>query len=84
MAEAQLPSQTIAEDTAIEEERLKDALVEMQSSLDTMFEDTRRRYGSGEHLEILDAYRMIADDRGWSRRIGEAVRGGLTAEVCGR
>ena len=75
-------SQTIAEDTAIEEERLKDALVEMQSSLDTMFEDTRRRYGSGEHLEILDAYRMIADDRGWSRRIGEAVRGGLTAEAA--
>ena len=75
-------SQTIAEDTDIEEERLKGALVEMQSSLDTMFEDTRRRYGSGEHLEILDAYRMIADDRGWSRRISEAVRGGLTAEAA--
>lgn len=75
-------SQTVAEDATIEEERLKHALAEMQSSLDTMFEDTRRRYGSGEHLEILEAYRMIADDRGWSRRIHEAVRSGLTAEAA--
>ena len=75
-------SQTVAEDTELEESRLTTAITAMQISLDTMVEDTKRRYGSGEHLEILDAYRMFADDRGWIRRIREAVRGGLTAEAA--
>lgn len=75
-------NQTVAEDTDLEEDRLTEAVAAMQSALDTMLEDTRQRYGAGEHLEVLDAYRMIADDRGWIRRIREAVRGGLTAEAA--
>lgn len=75
-------TQTVSEDVALEERRLQDAVSVMQGALDTMIEDTRQRYGAGEHLEVLDAYRMIADDRGWVRRIREAVRGGLTAEAA--
>ncbi|HAA93818.1 MAG TPA: peptidase, partial [Rhodospirillaceae bacterium] len=75
-------NQTVAEDIALEEDRLTEAVAAMQSSLDTMLEDTRRRFGTGEHLEVLDAYRMFADDRGWLRRIREAVQSGLTAEAA--
>jgi phosphotransferase system enzyme I (PtsP) len=75
-------TQTVAEDSDEEERRMTEAVEAMQSALDKMVEDTRRRYGAGEHLEILDAYRMIADDRGWVRRLREAVRGGLTAEAA--
>src|SRR3546814_16444431 len=37
---------------------------------------------AGEHREVLEAYRMFADDRGWMRRMHDAVRGGLTAEAA--
>ena len=37
---------------------------------------------SGEHRDILEAYRMFAHDRGWVRRMHEAIRNGLTAEAA--
>ena len=37
---------------------------------------------AGEHREVLEAYRMFAHDKGWHRRLREAVEGGLTAEAA--
>jgi len=37
---------------------------------------------AGEHREVLETYRMFADDRGWLRRMHDAVLGGLTAEAA--
>jgi len=37
---------------------------------------------SGEHVEILDAYRMIANDKGWYNRIINHINSGLTAEAA--
>jgi phosphotransferase system enzyme I (PtsP) len=37
---------------------------------------------AGEHRDVLEAYRMFAHDRGWERRLREAVDGGLTAEAA--
>ena len=37
---------------------------------------------AGEHRDVLEAYRMFARDRGWLRRIEEAVRTGLSAEAA--
>ena len=37
---------------------------------------------AGEHREVLEAYRMFAHDKGWERRLREAVLGGLTAEAA--
>ena len=37
---------------------------------------------SGEHRDVLEAFRMIAHDRGWLRRLREAVSSGLTAEAA--
>lgn len=36
----------------------------------------------GEHIEILDAYRMIANDKGWYNRIINHINSGLTAEAA--
>ncbi len=36
----------------------------------------------GEHLEILDAYRMIANDKGWYNRIINHINSGMTAEAA--
>ena len=37
---------------------------------------------SGEHRDVLDTYRKFAEDRGWLRRIREAIDTGLTAEAA--
>ncbi len=38
--------------------------------------------GAGEHRDVLEAVRMVANDRGWVRRLREAVMTGLTAEAA--
>ncbi len=73
----------IAEDVKLETERLSAALQGMYSALDSMIADSRAVIG-GESREILESYRMIAEDQGWIRRIREAIEGGLTAEAAVR
>ena len=69
----------VAEDETQEQQRLADALTAMHKSLDDMV-DKADSDGAGDHVDILKTYRMIAQDRGWIRRIREAVSTGLTAE----
>lgn len=71
----------VAEDPAAELERLREGLARMQSAVDALLaaEDV---VSGGEHKEILETYRMFAEDRGWIQRIREAIRGGLTAEAA--
>ena len=38
--------------------------------------------GVGEHSDVLEAVRMVANDQGWLRRLREAVMTGLTAEAA--
>ena len=40
------------------------------------------RMGAGEHRDVLETVRMVAYDRGWVRRLREAVMTGLTAEAA--
>ncbi|NMG41151.1 phosphoenolpyruvate--protein phosphotransferase [Chelativorans sp. ZYF759] len=69
------------EDSDAELERLEDALGSLRLSIDDML--SRREIAfDGEHREVLEAYRMFANDRGWGRRLEEAVRNGLTAEAA--
>ncbi len=74
-------TQMVAEDVNAELGRLQDAVAGMRSALDDMLDAADVRDG-GEHREILESYRMFADDRGWVARIGEAVHTGLTAEAA--
>ena len=53
----------------------------MRASVDALI-DKGGDGASGEHREVLEAFRMIAHDRGWLRRLREAVGGGLTAEAA--
>jgi phosphotransferase system enzyme I (PtsP) len=70
-----------AEDPETELERLEAALGSLRLSIDDML--SRRDVASeGEHRAVLEAYRMFANDRGWVRRLDEAVRNGLTAEAA--
>jgi phosphotransferase system enzyme I (PtsP) len=71
----------MADDPAYEMERLERSVAELRSSLDDMLEHEQLS-GVGEHREVLEAYRMFAHDKGWERRMREAVQGGLTAEAA--
>lgn len=74
-------SRMVAEDPVAELERLAAAVSQMHRSLDTMLESYGRG-AEGDHVDILRAYRMIAEDRGWLGRTREAIRSGLTAEAA--
>lgn len=71
----------IADDVGFELERFDIALAGMHSALDTMLADSALAH-SGEHRDVLETYRLIAEDRGWLARIREAIQGGLTAEAA--
>ena len=73
--------QMVAEDPAAERARLEAAVERMHSAIDDLL--ARADLGhAGEHREILETYRMFAEDRGWLARIGEAINAGLTAEAA--
>lgn len=71
----------IAEDAEEEADRLDKAIEGLRISVDDMI---RRRDLEihGEHRDVLEAYRMVANDRGWVRRMQEAIANGLTAEAA--
>ncbi len=69
------------EDSDEELQRLEAALDSLRLSIDNML--SRRDVAfEGEHRAVLEAYRMFANDRGWVRRLQEAVNNGLTAEAA--
>ena len=71
----------IAEDLPKEIKRLDAALTKLRADLDRMLERGDVAEG-GEHREVLEAYRMFANDHGWSHKLHEAVATGLTAEAA--
>ena len=76
-----LLKQMVAEDPNRELERLREAVATMQSALDDMLASSDLADG-GEHRDILETYRMFAEDRGWLGRIAEIINSGLTAEAA--
>jgi phosphotransferase system enzyme I (PtsP) len=70
----------VAEDPDIELERLKKALAGIKLALEELF--SRPEMRDGEHRDVLETYRMFAEDKGWLNRINEAIRTGLTAEAA--
>lgn len=73
--------QIVAEDLEVETQRLETALTEMRDALADMMA-RHDLNGDGEHVEVLETYRMFAEDRGWTERLREAISGGLTAEAA--
>ena len=75
------PEQLLSDDPVAEEKRLAEALSALKAGIDVMLEGGQSKLG-GTSLEVLETYRMFADDRGWNRSLEEAVRSGLTAEAA--
>ncbi|MBN9258917.1 MULTISPECIES: phosphoenolpyruvate--protein phosphotransferase [unclassified Mesorhizobium] len=69
------------EDSEEEVRRLEASLGSLRLSIDDMLERRDVAF-EGEHRQVLEAYRMFANDRGWVRRLEEAIRNGLTAEAA--
>ncbi|MDO4184030.1 MAG: phosphoenolpyruvate--protein phosphotransferase [Rhodospirillales bacterium] len=69
-----------AEDKDKELLRLQVAYQQMNEDLENKFASTK--LGLGEHVEILDAYRMFAKDKGWYGKIERNINNGLSAEAA--
>lgn len=76
----QMVGKIFAEDKEQELKRLENAYRQMNEDLDKKFASTQ--LGIGEHVDILDAYRMFAKDKGWYKKIEDNVKSGLTAEAA--
>ena len=71
----------IADDLPKELKRLDAAMAKLRADLDRMLERGDVAEG-GEHRDVLEAYRMFANDQGWAHKLHEAVATGLTAEAA--
>lgn len=71
----------IAEDPHREMERLTEAVDALRVSVDEMLEGAATS-GDNEHLQVLEAYRMFANSKGWMRRMEEDISRGLSAEAA--
>ncbi len=70
----------IAEDPHRESDRLREAVESLRVSVDQMLEGVGQ--GDNEQREVLEAYRMFANSRGWMRRMEEDIARGLSAEAA--
>ena len=71
----------VAENTEAERQRVLLAFDRMREQIDKMA--NQAEFGvAGEHVEVIETYKMFAYDEGWARRINEAIDSGLTAEAA--
>ncbi|MBK5934983.1 phosphotransferase system enzyme I (PtsP) [Rhodovulum imhoffii] len=70
----------IAEDPQVELRRMGEAIDQLRVSVDEMLNAAPG--GDKEQLQVLEAYRMFANSRGWKRRMEEGIGAGLSAEAA--
>ena len=70
-----------SKDPEAETLRLEAAVEELKASIDEILEQGDLS-AAGEHRDVLEAYRMFAHDRGWLRRMKEAIKRGMTTEAA--
>lgn len=71
----------LSEDPEDEAKRLDRAVRDLRASIDEMLSHETVSH-AGAHRDVLEAYRLFANDRGWLRRMLDAVKEGLTAEAA--
>lgn len=76
-----LISQPISDDPEREIARLHIAIEALRAEVDEMLAADYLT-ASGEHRDVLNAYRMFANDKGWVRRMEASIESGLAAEVA--
>jgi phosphotransferase system enzyme I (PtsP) len=70
----------VADDPDVELTRLNDAVEELRVGVDKMLDGAKR--GDKEQLEVLEAYRMFANSKGWMKRMQQDIARGLSAEAA--
>ncbi|MCA8879712.1 MAG: phosphoenolpyruvate--protein phosphotransferase [Rhodobacteraceae bacterium] len=70
----------IGDDPDVELERLRSAMDTLRVTVDDMLEHARS--SEGDHIAVLEAYRMFAHSKGWLRRMEEDIARGLSAEAA--
>jgi phosphotransferase system enzyme I (PtsP) len=70
----------IADDPHRELTRLHEAVDKLRVSVDDMLSSAAS--GDADQLQVLEAYRMFANSRGWMRRMEEDISLGLSAEAA--
>jgi phosphotransferase system enzyme I (PtsP) len=71
----------LSDDPQAELARLEAAHTRLHDMLDEMLKQEAMS-AAGAHREVLEAYQMFANDKGWVRRMRTAVEEGLTAEAA--
>jgi phosphotransferase system enzyme I (PtsP) len=75
----------LSDDPEAEQVRLDQAVDNMQRGLDDLFADVPHNGRAADvtaSKEVLEAYRLVAADAGWLRRVAEVIRSGMTAEAA--
>ncbi|MEM1078686.1 MAG: phosphoenolpyruvate--protein phosphotransferase [Pseudomonadota bacterium] len=70
----------VSDDPEAELARLREAVDQLRVSVDEMLDTASTQ--DTEQLQILEAYRMFANSRGWMRRMEESLVSGLSAEAA--
>ena len=69
-----------SENTDEEKLRLAAALQTLRTSIDTLLAGDASYLGD-DPLDVMEAYRMLANDPGWATRLSDGVEAGLSAEA---
>ncbi|WP_204113913.1 phosphoenolpyruvate--protein phosphotransferase [Shimia biformata] len=73
-------SNPVADDPEVELTRLNDAVEQLRVGVDQMLAGAAN--GDKDQLEVLEAFRMFANSKGWMRRMEQDIRNGLSAEAA--
>jgi len=68
----------VADDPEAETRRLRKAVDDLRVSVDDMLSQAT----DGEQFQVLEAYRMFANSKGWLRRMEQDIERGLSAEAA--
>ncbi|MGB0505403.1 MAG: phosphoenolpyruvate--protein phosphotransferase [Pikeienuella sp.] len=74
-------TQPFTDDVESERKRLEVAMAGLREEVDELLESNLVG-APGEYRDVIEAYRMFAHDKGWLRRLDEAVMSGVVAEVA--
>ncbi|MDF1873266.1 phosphoenolpyruvate--protein phosphotransferase [Vannielia sp.] len=75
-----LVTNPIADDSEVERLRLREAVDKLRYSVDEMLSSAP--LGDGEQRNVLEAYRMFANSKGWLKRMEQDIERGLSAEAA--
>ncbi|MCP5086525.1 MAG: phosphoenolpyruvate--protein phosphotransferase [Rhodobacteraceae bacterium] len=71
----------VADDPEAEKARLNEAMDQLRISINDML-DANKTNASEEHQDVMEAYRMFANSKGWMSRLEASIDSGLAAEVA--